>query len=249
MEAQAGIITGLQTEARIARVAKRARVLCRGMGPKRAREAAEELVRAGVSGLVSFGYAAGLAAEARPGLLVVPARIVADGGGEIATDLLWRERLLGRLAGHVACSDAPLAAVKQPLLSYLDKAAAWARMQAIAADMESAAIAAVARRARLPFIALRAVVDPAEFPLPTAALMAVDKDGRLRPFRLLKAIWRQPRQIKALKELAGHAKKARASLLLALELAGASLAMPQHGRIDTPDDTRLPQPRDEHERH
>ncbi len=248
METQVGIVTGLLTEARMPRATKGVRVICRGMGPKRAREAAEELVHAGVDGLVSFGYAAGLAAEAHPGLIVVPARIVTDGGGEIATDLLWRERLLGRLAGHLECADAPLAAVKQPLMTYLDKAAAWARLQAIAADMESAAVAAVARRARLPFIAIRAVVDPADFPLPTAALFAVDKDGRFRPFRLLKALWHQPRQIRALKELAGHASKARTALRLALELAGTSLAMPRHGRIHARDETPLSQTRDAHER-
>ena len=225
-----GIVTGLRFEARIARGnAVGVRVACRGMGPKRAREAAEELVGQGVSGLVSFGLAGGLAAEARPGMLVVPSRIVTESGGEIATNALWRERLCGALRRRMTIIDAPLAAVRRPLPLYLDKTTAWARTQGFAADMESAAIAAVARRNGLPFIAVRAVADPVDFSLPQAALAAMGKDGRLKPWRLALSLWRQPGQIRPLRELAGHGAAAKAALAAAAKAAGPGFAAHEAG--------------------
>ncbi len=223
-----GIITGLRLEARIARsgCGRHARVACHGMGPKRAREAAEELARAGAAGLVSFGLAAGLVAQAKPGMLLLPARIVTESGGSIMTDILWRERLAGALQKALPVLDQPLASVKRPLPSYLDKASAWARTQAFAADMESAAIAAVARRRGLPFIALRAIADPVDFSLPPAAVLAINKNGRLNIRKLLLSLWRQPAQWRALKELAGHSKAAKGALKTACHGAGDAMAAP-----------------------
>ena len=222
----AGIVTGLQLEARIARKAgSGVLVSCRGMGPKRAREAAEELVRRGARGLVSFGFAAGLVAEAAPGMLFVPSTIRTAEGGMITTDMIWRERLLGSFRNIMEVSDAPLASVRRPLPSYLDKASAWARTQGAAADMESAAIAAVARRAGIPFVVVRAVADPVDFNLPPAASVAVGMDGRIRPWRLLMSLWRYPVQMRALRELAEHARRAKSALRKAVMAAGPDFAL------------------------
>ncbi len=224
----AAIVTGLQLEARIARSGCRQglRVACHGMGPKRAREAAEELARAGAAGLVSFGLAAGLVAQAKPGMLLLPARIVTESGGSIMTDALWRERMAGALQKLLPVLDQPLASVRRPLPSYLDKASAWARTQAFAADMESAAIAAVARRRGVPFIALRAIADPVDFSLPPAAVLSIGRNGRLSLGKLLLSLWRQPAQWRALKELAGHSKAAKSALKTACRAAGDAMAAP-----------------------
>ena len=227
-ESFTGIVTGLQLEARIARsgCGRHARVACHGMGPKRAREAAEELVRAGAAGLVSFGLAGALVAQAKPGMVLLPSRIVTESGGTIITEALWRERLAGALQKALPVLDQPLASVKRPLPSYLDKASAWARTQAFAADMESAAIAAVARRRGVPFIALRAIADPVDFSLPPAAVLAINKNGRLNIWRLLLSLWRQPTQWRALKELAGHSRAARGALSTACRAGKGVLASP-----------------------
>ena len=222
----AGIVTGLQLEARIARRrAGAARTLCLGMGPRRAREAAEALIAEGAAGLVSFGMAAGLVAEATPGLIVVPATIRTGNGQEMATDMVWRERLLDNFRRIWRCTDAPLAGVRRPLSDYLDKARVWAATQAVAADMESAAVATVARQARVPFVVVRAVADPAGFPLPPAALAAVDEGGRLDPLALLRALWRRPRQIRALRELAAHSRAARRALDRVARVAGPNFGL------------------------
>jgi adenosylhomocysteine nucleosidase len=109
---------------------------------------------------------------------------------------------------------------------YLDKTSAWARTQCVAADMESAAVAAVARRNGLPFIALRAVADPVDFSLPQAALVSMGKDGRLKPWKLALSLWRQPGQIRPLRELAGHSAAAKEALRKAARAAGADFALP-----------------------
>ncbi len=220
-DSPAGIVTGLQLEARIARrVVEGAVTVCAGPGPARAREAAEWLAAQGVGGLVSFGMAAGLVAELGAGVVIVPATVLSETGTEFVTDLGWRERLLERLRTELVCTDAPLVTVRQPLATYLEKVALWARTQAIAADMESAAIAAVARRVRLPFTAVRVICDPVDFPLPPAALAAVDAKGRLNLPGLLRALWQRPRQIWRLGELARLSGLARRSMHAAGRLAG-----------------------------
>ena len=208
-----GIVSGMRLEARIARRHMRGvAVACHGMGPRRAARAAQELVRRGASGLVSFGMAGGLTAEARPGLLVVPAAIHAPDGRTFPTTTPWRRRAVERLAPLAGISEAPLASFEHPLTSYLDKATAWARAQAMAADMESAAIAEVARAHRLPFIALRAIVDPLDFTLPPAAIRSMGRNGRLNPLRLVISLLADRRQVSALRELSGHAAAARKTL-------------------------------------
>jgi hopanoid-associated phosphorylase len=220
-ENPAGIVTGLQLEARIARrAAEGAVTVCAGPGPARAREAAEWLAAQQVSGLVSFGMAAGLVAELGAGVVIVPATVISGSGQELAADIGWRERLMEQLRAELVCADAPLVSTAQPLVSYLDKAALWARTQAIAADMESAAVAAVARRARLPFVAVRVICDPVDFPLPPAALAAVNDRGRLNMGGLVRSLWKRPGQLRRLVELSRLAGMAKRSLQTAARLAG-----------------------------
>lgn len=62
---------------------------------------------------------------------------------------------------------------------------------ACAADMESAAIARVAANAGIPFIAIRAIVDPIYFSPPDALLSAVYPDGGVDFIRLISLLINQ----------------------------------------------------------
>ncbi len=190
-----------------------------GVGLERALPAARFLAGLGVDGLVSAGVSGGLHPEMRPGDLVVgqsslewgtqgeePA-VVWEGraaAGQEFRDVLAREGLKVRLGG--------LLAGPEPVAGVADKAAWHGRTQALAVDMESAAVAQAAREAGLPFLALRAVSDPAGTDIPLDLFYSLDDMGRVRPGFLLRAVLRQPKLILGLIRLGRDFRRALHSL-------------------------------------
>ena len=91
-----------------------------------------------------------------------------------------RERLSAALAvrHQVACGK--LLTSSRALASAAAKAAAFRETGAAAVDMESLAIAEVARSHELPFIAVRVIVDTAADIVPQAVIAASDSWGICR---------------------------------------------------------------------
>ena len=81
-----------------------------------------------------------------------------------------------------------------------------------AVDMESHGAARAAARAGAPFIALRAIADPADRALPQAALNAVAADGSTRVWSTLGAAMRDPKQFPELMKLGGDSAAATKTL-------------------------------------
>jgi hypothetical protein len=104
---------------------------------------------------------------------------------------------LAALANEFEVHHGDLLSVPAALESPAEKRAAAAATGAVAVDMESAAIAAVAERARVPFLALRVVVDGADDALPRGAEQWIDEQGRTRTTAALRAVvsWRQWRPL------------------------------------------------------
>jgi hypothetical protein len=78
-------------------------------------------------------------------------------------------------------------------------------------DIESGAVALVARRHRLPFGALRAICDPASRALPPVALAALH-DGSISGAQVARSLLRHPWQLPAVLRLANDARRARTAL-------------------------------------
>jgi adenosylhomocysteine nucleosidase len=94
---------------------------------------------------------------------------------------------------------------------------------AAALDLESGAVAHAASVRRLPFAVLRAICDPAERCLPSAALGALDAQGAIAVWRVLVSLAADPRQLPPMLRLAADAAAARRSLLRRVkQLAQAS---------------------------
>jgi hypothetical protein len=93
------------------------------------------------------------------------------------------------------------------LESPTEKRAAADATHAVAVDMESAAIAAVAARAGVPFVALRVVVDAVDDSLPAHAEQWIDERGNSRLAPALRAA-ASPRQWRALLTLANRYRAA-----------------------------------------
>ena len=117
----------------------------------------------------------------------------------------------------VAGADAPVA---YPAA----KAALRSSSGATAVDMESVVVARAATRHRLPFAIVRAIADPAHRALPQAAFVAMRADGGVDLAAIVGALFREPRQLPALAQLALDARRAFAALVRARALLGADFA-------------------------
>lgn len=194
-----------------------------GQGPERAREAARALVGAGAGSLLSIGLAAGLAPGLRAGTVVLAERIVGLDGCMLPVEAAWRDEVQARVGRVLPCARGAVAETAAALLTPEDKAALHRRTAALAADMESAAVARVAACAAIGFLALRVIVDDAGCRVPAAAVLALHADGRLAPVSLLGALLRQPRDLAAMARLARRYRTARAALAALGRLAGPAL--------------------------
>jgi adenosylhomocysteine nucleosidase len=180
-------------------------VLAGGGTPDGAAEAAGELVRQGAQALVSFGFAGGLDPTLQAGALVIPASVLA-GGISYAADLALAGRF-GGCTGHCLLAGTEIAA------DTATKRLLFAATRAHAIDLESGAVACIAQAHGLPFVALRAISDPADRDLPPAALIALDRDGGIALIRVVRSILHQPSQLPALLQLAATAARARRTLV------------------------------------
>lgn len=216
-----GFVVGLTAEGRI--IGDLGRLGVGGGTPEGAATAAATLAAGGVTHLISFGLAGGLDPTLRAGALVVPAEIVDEGRCHAADpDLL---RWLGGVTA------ARLAAGRAVVADVAAKAALFRATGAAAVDLESGAVARVARAHGLPFAALRVICDPAARALPPAALAALDSQGAIAILRVLAAVLGSPAQIPALIRLAGDARAARAALRSAAAGLRARGVPKQGGRV------------------
>ena len=206
-----GIVVGLTAEARLAR-GLGGLIEAGGGTADGAARAAAHLIANGATALLSFGLAGGLAPGLPAGTLVVPTTVTDGAGRSWPTDPPLVQ-LLGTGAGSLLAANAILA-------SAAEKHAAWQSTGALAADLESGAVARAAAAHSLPFAVLRAICDPAERTLPSAALSALDPEGRIRPLALARSLLRQPGQIGGLIALGREAALARTALLARVAATG-----------------------------
>lgn len=198
------IVTGLTAEATIARRFG-VPVEAGGGTPWGAEQAAERLVAAGATALISFGLAGGLDPDFRAGDIIVPIAVV-EAGRIRPTNAALSERLGGWYGGmlHAGANIA---------VSAEEKAALAKTTLCGTIDLESGAVARVAERHGIPFAVLRAVCDPAGSDLPPAALAALNEKGAIAVARVALSILRNPLQIPGLIALGRDAAMARRALV------------------------------------
>lgn len=227
--AAVGVVTGLFVEARLLSPLdggdRRYASAC-GMGPVRAGEAARSLLAGGVRALLSWGTAAALDPELAPGCIVLPEAILGPRGERYAAAPEWRGRVHRALEGRVALDAGPLQEASSVLRTRQEKAALACRWGAHATDMESAAVAEAARGEGVPFLVVRAIVDPAGAHVPECVVRATSPEGRLAIGTLLGAALAHPAEITALVDLARGFRAARRGLLQVARLAGGELLRP-----------------------
>jgi adenosylhomocysteine nucleosidase len=226
-----GVVVGLAAEARIARRLGWP-VAISGGTANGAQAAASHLIDEGVGALVSFGLAGGLDPALRPGTIIVPSQVILDGVSYSADrELMYR---LGGPTPHVSFAAEQIAA------SAAIKGRLYETTGAAALDLESGAVARAASMRRLPFAVLRAICDPAERCLPSAALDALDARGVVAIWRVLLSLAAHPSQVPLLFRLAVDAAAARRSLARRVMQLARSPPGPRSlpGRDPCPDQAR-----------
>jgi adenosylhomocysteine nucleosidase len=113
--------------------------------------------------------------------------------------------------------------------SAADKAGLAAQWGAVAVDMESAAVAAVAHELDVPFLCVRAIADPAEMALPRALLRATDAAGAVRRVALLGELLGRPGDVGTLLRLASHFRAALRTLARAADRMGTGMLLGARG--------------------
>jgi hopanoid-associated phosphorylase len=183
-----------------------------GAGPTNAQAAAELLVAHGATRLMSWGCAGALSAALKPGDLVLADRLMTAENVGMAVDDDWHSHAKSRLAGYVAVHAGCLAESKSIVSAGKEKQQLHALTGAIAVDMESIAVAKVARRHGHPFLAIRVIVDPVDMNLPGAVNYSLNNQGEVVLGKLLLFLVRHPAELPGLIRLGLHFKAARNTL-------------------------------------
>lgn len=223
-----GIIAALALERRSLErglrrdVSARAVILQSGPGLERAAAAARRAIRSGATCLVSWGLAGGLVEEARPCSVLIPDRVVLSDGREVAVDLHWRKELVVRLRGEFDLLEGSLVSVEEVLATPAAKSCSALVSGAVAADMESGAVASVAAEAGVPFLAVRVVADGAADVLPREVAAWISPQGTPRLSPLLRTLL-EPRE---LGRLATLARRSRAAERVLVALARSAIGQP-----------------------
>lgn len=214
-----GIVTGLISEAkcleapiRALAAGNRPAVFCTGGDARRAADGVGRLVAEGLSGLLSFGFAGGLDPALVPGDLIVAGAVIAPDGARFETHDGWRAALAEAAAASVPVTLGTIAGCDTAVTTRAAKSDLQRATGAAVVDMESHAVAAAARAAGLPFLAVRAVADPADRPIPAAALAGLAPDGHLRPFAVMARLALRPWQLPRMARLAEDTRAARRAL-------------------------------------
>lgn len=227
-----GLVTALRAEARcvsslhmpfneMVPVTDNAVLWLSGMGAQAAQTAAEGLHRHGATALVSFGVAGALDPHLKPGDLVLPELIYT--GKELPVSIAWRIRLQNLLPADITVVGGILASSSVPLTCEKEKLDLAQVTGACAVDMESGAIAEVAAAAGIPFIAVRAIIDPVQFSPPAALLGAVYPDGGVNPVRLMGLLLKRSIRLSTLMQMGAGMHAARKTLSKVIQAAGAGL--------------------------
>jgi hopanoid-associated phosphorylase len=205
-----GFITGLASEAEcLAALTDPVNIQIAGIGAGNAERCARALIAIRRAPLVSFGLAGGLAADLKPGSIVVADSVITPDGYAYPTDAKFTARLLAALPNAVR---RPIAGSRTIVASVDDKAALHRQTRAAAVDMESHQIAKVAHEAGVGFIVVRAICDPSNAALPDAALHAVGADGRPDIARIIARLALRPWDLPGLLRLGAYSRTGHASL-------------------------------------
>jgi len=174
-----------------------------GLGFANARTAAQTLLEAHTPPwLLSCGFAGALLPEMKIGDIVIADSLVDPHGQQLAVDVsMPADPDRGLFVGRMLTADQMVRKVEE-------KQALAEEFGAIAVEMESLAVAQVARDSGIPFLAVRTISDDLSADLPPEVLSVVGSTGTMRLGAALGSIWKRPGSVKDMWQLRESAMKA-----------------------------------------
>ena len=173
-------------------IANNTMVALSGVGAERAHAAGSVLIAEGATALLSWGCAAALEDSVSPGYLILPERIIGASGDVHWVSTEWHRRLYQTLKSRQPIRTDPLVESPVVVKTAAEKRELAQRTQAAATDMESAAQARLAQEQRLPFMAIRAILDTVSTDIPKNVLKAVGPQGDISVAKLLASVFLLP---------------------------------------------------------
>lgn len=186
-------------------------------GLKYAEKAAKQLLSEGHDFFISWGVGGGLNQSLQPGRLLISQQVetISDQTLDFTSDLGKRviDELnpLNPILGRITSSE-------KPIISPAEKSKLHDASSADAVDMESIAIAKIAKKNSCGFLSIRAIVDSGNFEIPSSALAGMDSQGNQVMFKVLKQLAYRPKELKSLIELSFHFRKALKTLSSSADL-------------------------------
>ncbi|WP_031482157.1 phosphorylase family protein [Maridesulfovibrio frigidus] len=172
------------------------RFLCviSGIGAEQTSEAATLLAQKNPDLILSAGVSGGLAHGPAAGDLLAASTI----HSELANHNPWHKSerdvdlSTSLLPAYGKIPSGPMVTVPKPVLTPKEKTSLHDRTGALAADMESIAVAEAATKAGIPFACIRAISDASTRAIPSESLDGVDSSGKTKLKPILKAIANRP---------------------------------------------------------
>lgn len=182
-----------------------------GAGFARARKAAQALVDAHTpEWILSAGFSGALQPEIQVGHIVTADSIVDAHGHEMKLDMnMPADPAHGLHVGRLVTADALVRTVRE-------KQALAEATGGLAVDLESLAVAQVARDTKTRFLAVRVISDDMSADLPEEVMSILGRTGSIRAGAVAGALWKRPssaRDLWRLRENAHHAGERLATFL------------------------------------
>lgn len=183
-----------------------------GIGYDAASQAAEKLLDLNINALISWGVAGALDAALESGDLIIANSIISANKSK-QTTANWQKELLAFFTGKAQkVFNADIYSSKDVYATIEDKKILFEKNNAIAVDMESAAITETAINNNLDFMVIRSIADKADMAIPEAVLNYTDNLGNPEILKFIGSCLSKPGQIKELLTLAKCYKKALKTL-------------------------------------
>ncbi len=201
-------------------------VFCAGMGAHNASQAAQALIAAEVDALVSWGVAGALDPGLVCGDTVLPVQVRDSEHHVYAPDHAWHAALKSRLEQQRLFADGTILSMQDVQHDLRSKSDLHQATQALAVDMESAAVARVALNANKPFVVIRTIFDSVSMRIPASSTNATDQYGQVSIPKLISGLIRKPAEVLQYPQMIASFAKAKKSLQRVAALCGDDLCLP-----------------------
>ncbi len=174
-------------------------VIYSGAGRDNAVKSAKILIEKGATALISWGCAGALGLDLKAGDLLFPEKVITANGKILKITEKWLTHIKKNLP--IIHRSVILVESLTPIATSEDKRRLHQQTQAIAVDMESAAIIETAQEFSIKSLVIRAIVDPVSLDLPSAINYALNTEGEIVLSKLLTYLLIHPQQLPSLIKL------------------------------------------------